>query len=79
MPRDYKNIKKEAQKKKTPSAGSFLNFLSGLSLGLFIAVIVNAMQAAEAKQTTHIEEIVERLEAKIDRLEARLTKNSHDP
>ncbi len=40
MPRDYKNIKKESQKKKPPSAGSFLNFLTGLSLGLFVAVIV---------------------------------------
>ena len=40
MPRDYKNIKKEAQKKQAPPAGSFLNFFSGLSLGLFIAVIV---------------------------------------
>ena len=40
MPRDYKNIKKESQKKKAPSPGSFLNFLSGLSIGLFVAVIV---------------------------------------
>ena len=40
MPRDYKNVKKETQKKKAPAAGSFLNFLTGLCLGLFVAVIV---------------------------------------
>lgn len=39
MPRDYKNIKKEPVKKESKT-GSFLNFLSGLSIGLFVAVFV---------------------------------------
>lgn len=39
MPRDYKNIKKDTVKKETKS-GSLLNFFTGLSLGLFVAVIV---------------------------------------
>jgi len=39
MPRDYKNIKKKPEKKQAWS-GTILNFLSGLSIGLFIAVLV---------------------------------------
>lgn len=39
MPRDYKNIKKDTAKKET-KPGSFLTFLSGLSIGLFVAVLV---------------------------------------
>jgi cell division protein FtsN len=39
MPRDYKNIKKNTVKKES-AFGSFLTFLSGLSIGLFVAVLV---------------------------------------
>ena len=39
MPRDYKNIKKDTIKKES-RLGSLLTFLSGLSVGLFVAVLV---------------------------------------
>jgi len=39
MPRDYKNIKKNTVKKES-TFGSLLTFLSGLSIGLFVAVLV---------------------------------------
>jgi cell division protein FtsN len=39
MPRDYKNIKKTAPKKESRFSG-ILTFLSGLSIGLFVAVLV---------------------------------------
>ncbi len=39
MPRDYKNTKKDTPKKES-KLGSLLTFLSGLSLGLLVAVIV---------------------------------------
>lgn len=39
MSRDYKNIKKEKTKKEK-KPGSLLNFLSGLSIGLFVAVCI---------------------------------------
>jgi len=39
MPRDYKNIKRNTAKKESGLDG-FLTFLSGLSIGLFIAVLV---------------------------------------
>ena len=39
MPRDYKNIKKPPAKKES-KIGNFLTFLSGLSIGLFVAVLV---------------------------------------
>jgi len=39
MPRDYKNIKKNTVKKNS-KPGGFLTFLSGLSIGLFVAVVV---------------------------------------
>lgn len=39
MPRDYKNIKNNTAKKEFKLDG-FLTFLSGLSIGLFIAVLV---------------------------------------
>ena len=39
MPRDYKNIKKDTPKKGS-GFNTFLTFLSGLSLGLLVAVIV---------------------------------------
>ncbi len=39
MPRDYKNIKKSSSKRETKFSG-ILNFLSGLSIGLLIAVLV---------------------------------------
>ena len=39
MPRDYKNIKKDTPRKGS-GFNTFLTFLSGLSLGLLVAVIV---------------------------------------
>ena len=39
MPRDYKNTKKNTVKKES-TFGSLLTFLSGLSIGLFVAVLV---------------------------------------
>lgn len=39
MPRDYKNIKKNIVKKES-TFSSLLTFLSGLSIGLFVAVLV---------------------------------------
>ena len=39
MPRDYKNIKKSVAKKESRISG-ILTFLSGLSIGLFVAVLV---------------------------------------
>jgi len=40
MPRDYKNIKKKKPEPLTQRFSGALSFLTGLSLGLFIAVIV---------------------------------------
>ena len=41
MPRDYKNIKKETvRKKKESGLSAVLTFLSGLSIGLLVAVVV---------------------------------------
>lgn len=40
MPRDYKNIKKKKPEPLTKRFSSVLSFLTGLAIGLFIAVIV---------------------------------------
>lgn len=57
----------------------FILITSFAVLNLFIAVIVNAMQSAEHEQTDHIEIVVDRLESKIDLLQAELMKmRDHD-
>ncbi len=40
MPRDYKNIKKKKPEPLAKRFGSALSFLTGLAIGLFIAVII---------------------------------------
>lgn len=40
MPRDYKNINKSKKKQPNPLVGNLISFLTGLTVGLFIAFLV---------------------------------------